>query len=53
MGLVRGMSYHEWFNTLTLGDIDAILRAHYENELEHMADIDADAEFEESRDGRV
>lgn len=49
--LVRGMSYHQWFNTLTLGDIDAILRAHYENEIEHMADIDADAESEESRNG--
>lgn len=51
MGLKRGQTYNQWYDTLTLGDIHEILRAHYDNEMQHMQDIDADAEMQEVLDG--
>lgn len=46
MGPVRGQSYKEWAESLSPEDVEAILRAHYENEIEHMLDIDAEAQQE-------
>lgn len=33
-------TYYEWYNELTLGQIDAILRAEYENEVALMKEAE-------------
>lgn len=53
MGPVRGQSYQDWRDQLSSDDAEAILRAHFENELQHLLDMDTDAEVQEELDGRA
>lgn len=46
MGPVRGQSYDEWSESLSPEDIESIIRAHFDNEMQHMLDIDAEAQQE-------
>ena len=56
MGLTSprmGQSFDDWVLQLSNEDITALLRAHYENEYQHMLDMDADAQVQEELDGRA
>ena len=53
MGPILGQSYADWKAALSPEDVDAILAAHYENELQHILDMQADSQVQEELDGRA
>lgn len=53
MGPTLNQSFYSWLESLSPADMKAILRAHYENEREHLVDMEADAQVQEELDGRA
>lgn len=53
MGPTLNQSYTQWRDSLSPEDVESLLRAHYENELQHLLDMEADAQIQEELDGRA
>lgn len=53
MGPILNQSFNNWVESLSETDVEAILRAYYENEHQHLLDMEADAQVQEELDGRA